>query len=158
MNSRRKSYAQELRERGAESSSRNKRAPFIRWPEKGDDGEAYVEGTLMELWTGEHGDVARVLVDKAAPGMEAGTGKDEDLKVYPVEVGMVVNIGLKLASLKGTVSDDRVGDVVCISFEGWGTTKRTKEPFRKFDVLWPKDPPTADELEEGNLEIPFDDE
>ncbi|UCC73026.1 MAG: hypothetical protein JSV86_00220 [Gemmatimonadota bacterium] len=155
MSKQQKSYAQELRDSGAESSSRNGQAPFIRWPEKGDDREAYVEGTVMEVWKGDFGEVARVLVDKAAPGMVAVTGKDKDLKEYPVEVGMIVNVGLSCANLKNTISPDRRGEVVCVCHEGWGTTKRTKQDFRKFDVLWPKGL-NPEDLEAEQDDLPFE--
>jgi hypothetical protein len=152
-----KTYAQALRESGAESSSRAQ-APFVRFPAKGDDREAYVQGTVMDVWKSDFGDVARILVDKAAPGMTAVTGKDKDLKTYPVEAGMVVNVGLSPANLKDTISADRKGEVVCVYFEGWGVTKRTKQDFRKFDVLWPKDSFTAAEFEDNEPELPFDDD
>jgi hypothetical protein len=126
------SRTEELRRGGAtERGGGGGGAPFVRWP----DSYAFIEGRVINVWTGKYGDTATLHVTGASPGLQAG-GKTEDGEKYARKVtpGTEVNVGLNYASLQGTISAADQGAHFHIAFEGWGETKKG-DRFRMFAVL-----------------------
>jgi len=101
-------------------------APFVKW---GDD-YAWVEGKVLNLWTGQYGENARVSVTDYSEQLRAK--HDKDTPAVNVTQGMEVNVGLNYAALEG-IGPEQVGAVVHVAFEGWGET-RAGNNFRMFKV------------------------
>ncbi len=111
------------------SLSNNDRAPFIGWTEE----PAFVEGELLDLWTGKNGKVARLIVHEATDGLEAIMGSGGEQTRHRVTPDAQVNVGLDLAQLRD-IETETVDETLRIAFMGWGETKKG-EKTRNFDVI-----------------------
>lgn len=140
------SRTDDLRRRGArERGGSGGGAPFVKWPK----AYAFVEGEVIDHWTGKYGDTAVLRVTSVSNGLEA-KGKTEDGDVYQEQVtaGDEVNVGLNYAMLRDTILPNDRGKSFHVAFESWETPKDGGDPYRIFTVLEiPMD--EADDTDEG---------
>lgn len=106
-------------------------APFVAWH----DCYAWVEGEVVNVWSGKYGDTATMAVTAVSDGLEA-KGKTEDGQPLqrPVTAGTEVNVGLNYATLKETIRAEDKGRRFHVAFEGWGESKNG-DRYRIFAVL-----------------------
>lgn len=126
------SRTEELRRGGArERGGAGGGAPFVKWP----DRYAFIEGEVIDHWTGKYGDAVTIAVRNVSNGLEA-KGKTEDGQVFQRQItaGTEVNVGLNYAALEGTIREEDRGRQFHIAFEGWGESKNG-DRFRIFAVL-----------------------
>lgn len=157
------SRTDELKGKGAtQISGGGADAPFLKWPEKGGKGYAYIEGKVLSMWEGQYGPVLVMTADhgegiKATLVMEEGA----EPEAVRIEQGMVLNVGMGSTVLKGFVANMQVGHEYHIAFTGWEKS-RTGNTYRMFEVLDlnAPEPENGDEyteeaLEEDDSSLPF---
>ncbi len=123
------SRTDDLKRQGARSIGRGAggSAPFVKFG----DEYCFVEGIILDFWTGEYGRVAKMRVTAKSKNLMGSMGADEPQE--PIEEGATVNVGLNYAALE-EVTDSFLGSTVHIAFIEWGETKKGQR-FRAFDVL-----------------------
>ena len=138
----------ELRRDGAKPLGGEPGVPFVHWPNE----YAYVEGTVLEFWTGAFGRVCQLRIQDHSAGLTSTSGKGEDQIEVPLNTGMEINLGLSYAGLR-VIEDRLAGKTIHIAFQGWGET-RDGNRFRRFSVLvLPDDEPAEDETVQGDLSL-----
>jgi len=109
----------------SESDSSGERTPFVEWPS---DGQAWVEGSLVEVWEGSWGLNATIVISGVSDGLGPREGD-------PFKVGERVNVGLSAAALKETVSKEQIGGpALHFAFLGWAESNAGNR-YRRFMVL-----------------------
>ena len=77
----------------------------------------------------------------------AGEGKDQDRVEMLIEEGSVVNLGLSLAQLEGSLTEEDQGQTFHVAFVGWSKTK-AGQPLRRFEVY-----PVNGDASDGQLPL-----
>tara|TARA_R110000824_G_scaffold314492_1_gene501335 strand:+ start:250 stop:705 length:456 start_codon:yes stop_codon:yes gene_type:complete len=99
--------------------------PFVSWPP---EGPAWIEGNVRELWEGQYGKNATMVITGCSAGLG---GKDSPA----FEIGGRANVGLSSASLRDTIDETHIdGPVVHVGFLGWAESKEGNR-YRRFTVL-----------------------
>ena len=108
-------------------------APFVKW---GDD-YSWLEGEITGSFKTKYGLAATMKVQAVSERGIDTQGTDEDGNRFQgrVKTGEEVNVGMGSATLEGKITEDDVGEVFHVAFEGWENPKSGGNRYRIFTVI-----------------------
>ena len=107
-------------------------APFVKWS----DDYSWLEGEVTGTFKTKYGLAVTFSVHRVSDNGLSTQGRDEDGNNFQgtVRSGEEVNIGMGSATLEGKITEEDVGKIFHVAFEGWEAPKSGNR-YRLFAVV-----------------------